>query len=90
MYIGPVPQENYTAELDTIILPTALVNSTTPDEIQEPYSEAVAFYAAYKAKYYEQSYGEAEIFKQEYMRQIQGALTSTFTRRLPTPYSTAY
>lgn len=90
MYIGPVPQENYTAELDTIILPTNLVNSTTPDEIQEPYTEPVAFYACYKAKYYEQSYGEAEIFKQEYMRHVQSTLTSVFTRRLPTPYSTAY
>lgn len=90
IYIGPVPQENYTAEVDTVLLPNPLTSGSEVDEIIAPYTEPVAFYACYKAKYYEQSFGEAEIFKQEYARHIQGTLTSVFTRRLPTPYSTAY
>lgn len=90
IYIGPVPQENYTAEVDTVLLPNPLTTGSQVDEIIAPYTEPVAFYACYKAKYYEQSFGEAEIFKQEYARHIQGTLTSVFTRRLPTPYSTAY
>lgn len=90
IYVGPVPQENYTVEVDTVLLPNPLTTGSEVDEIIEPYSEPVAFYACYKAKYYEQSFGEAEIFKQEYARHIQGTLTSVFTRRLPTPYSTAY
>jgi len=47
----------------------------------------VQYYAAYKAKFYEQSYGEAEIFKQEYNKHILNVLNSTFTRRIPDPYS---
>ncbi len=90
IYVGPVPQEDYTVEVDTVLLPNPLTTGSEVDEIIEPYSEPVAFYACYKAKYYEQSFGEAEIFKQEYARHIQGTLTSVFTRRLPTPYSTAY
>ncbi len=55
--------------------------------ILEPYTSPVAFYAAYKAKYKEQSYGEAEIFNAEYKKQLLAAINSSFTRRLPTPYS---
>ncbi|MEI6357160.1 MAG: hypothetical protein WCP53_08655, partial [Verrucomicrobiota bacterium] len=57
------------------------------DNIKEPYTNPVSFYAAYLAKYKEQSYGEAEIFKQQYEKQVQSVLVSTFTRRMPTPYS---
>lgn len=87
IYISPVPQEAYTIDLDTVILPTDLVNGADIDSINEPFSTPVQFYAAYLAKYKEQSYGEAEIFKQQYEKQIQSVLVSTFTRRMPTPYS---
>ena len=90
IYVSPVPDQVYTIELDTIILPTALVNLTDTDTINSPYTSPVKFYAAYLAKYYEQSYGEAEIYKQEYIKQVQSVLVSTYTRRLPDPYSTPY
>lgn len=89
-YIGPVPDEVYAMELDTVILPVNLTTSNTDDEITVPYTTPVAFYACYKAKYKEQSYGEAEIFKQEYLKQAQSVLASTYTRRMPNPYSTPY
>ena len=90
IYIGPVPDQAYVVEIDSTILPTALsLNaSTVNDQIQDPYTTPVAFYAAYKAKYKEQSYGEAEIYKQEYAKQIQAVLNSVYTRRIPDPYST--
>jgi hypothetical protein len=90
IYIGPVPDQAYVVEIDSTILPTAL-NLNTPnvnDQIQDPYTTPVAFYAAYKAKYKEQSYGEAEIYKQEYAKQVQAVLNSVYTRRIPDPYST--
>jgi len=90
MYVGPVPQETYTAEVDTVILPTPLTAGTDVDEILDPYTDPVAYHACYKAKYKEQSFGEAEIFKQEYLNHVKDVLTSVFTRRMPTPYSTAY
>jgi hypothetical protein len=89
LYLGPVPDQSYAAEIDTVILPTALSlnNPSQVDSIVDPYSTPVAFYAAYKAKYKEQSYGEAEIYKQEYAKHVQAVLNSTYTRRIPDPYS---
>jgi len=88
-YIAPVPDQSYYIELDTVILPSPLSLSTptATDSILDPYSTAVQYYAAYKAKFYEQSYGEAEIFKQEYNKHVLNILNSTYTRRIPNPYS---
>jgi len=90
IYIGPVPDQAYVVEIDSTILPTSLSLSSPDvnDQIQDPYTTPVAFYAAYKAKYKEQSYGEAEIYKQEYNKQVQAVLNSVYTRRIPDPYST--
>jgi hypothetical protein len=90
IYVGPVPDQAYVVEIDSTILPTALSLNTpnANDQIQDPYTSPVAFYAAYKAKYKEQSYGEAEIYKQEYAKQVQAVLNSVYTRRIPDPYST--
>lgn len=89
-YIGPVPDQVYSMELDTVIMPTNLVSTSDVDQIPDPWTTPVAFYACYKAKYKEQSYGEAEIFKQEYQRQAQSVLATTYTRRMPSPYSSPY
>jgi hypothetical protein len=90
IYLGPVPDQAYELEIDTVVLPTQLLSDSTPEDIIAPYTEPVAWYAAYKAKYKEQSFGEAEIFKQQYQQQVASTLTSTFTRRLPSPYSYTY
>ena len=90
IYIGPVPDQAYVVEIDSTILPTplSLATSNAVDPIQDPYTTPVAFYAAYKAKYKEQSYGEAELYKQEYTKHVQAVLNSVYTRRIPDPYST--
>lgn len=88
IFISPVPDQVYQLEIDTTVLPTPLVAGTDQDTINDPYTSPVAFYAAYKAKYKEQSFGEAEIFKQEYIKQAQAVLNSVFTRRIPDPYTT--
>jgi len=90
IYVGPIPDQAYVAELDTVILPTTMVNLNDTDTINEPYDTVVQFYAAHLAKYYEQSFGEAEIYLQQYKQKAQSVLTSTFTRRIPDPYSTPF
>jgi len=89
IYIGPVPDQIYQVEIDCVLLPNALSlsTSTVQDSINDPYSSAVKFYAAYLAKYYEQSFGEAEIYKQEYTKQITSIINTIYTRRIPTIYS---
>jgi hypothetical protein len=92
IYIAPVPDQSYYMEIDTVIMPTPLTTAapSTVDTIVSPYTSPVAFYAAYKAKYKEQSYGEAEIYKQEYMKHVNAVQNSVFTRRIPDPYSSPY
>jgi hypothetical protein len=89
IYIGPVPDQIYQVEIDCVLLPNplSLSTSTAVDSINDPYSVAVKFYAAYLAKYYEQSFGEAEIYKQEYTKQISSIINTIYTRRIPTIYS---
>lgn len=89
IYIGPVPDQAYQIEVDCVVLPLALSLSTpnVTDTINDPYSKPVKYYAAYTAKYYEQSFGEAEIYKQEYNKHLAAVLNSTFTRRIPSVYS---
>ena len=88
--ISPVPDQQYLIEVDTTLLPTEMIDPGDTDTIIVPYSNLVQFYAAYMAKYYEQSYGESEIFKQEYIKQAQSVLNTTFTRRIPDPYATPW
>ena len=92
IYIAPIPDQSYYMEIDTVVMPTPLTTAapSTVDTIVSPYTSPVAFYAAYKAKYKEQSYGEAEIYKQEYMKQVNSVQNSVFTRRIPDPYSSPY
>jgi hypothetical protein len=87
IYISPIPDQVYTLEIDSTILPTPLVNLSDVDlQLNDPYTRPVAYYACYKAKYKEQSYGEAEIFAQQYNKQVEAAQATTFTRRMPNPY----
>jgi hypothetical protein len=90
IFISPVPDQVYTIEIDTIVLPEPLVNLYDVDTINDPFTTPVKFYAAYLAKYYEQSYGESEIYKQEYIKHIQSVLVAINTRRMPNPYSVTY
>jgi len=90
IYFGPVPDQNYVCEFDTVILPNDLQSDSTVEQLQDPYTVPVAYYAAHKAKFKEQSFGESEIFKQQYENQVRNVLSTVFTRRLPTPYSVPY
>jgi len=89
-YLGPTPDQEYTMELDFVVEPQPLVNNTDVDEIPDIWTQPVAYYASHTAKFKEQSYGEAEIFKQQYIKNAQNLVSTTFTRRLPTAYSQAY
>lgn len=90
IYISPVPDQAYTIELDTTVLPVPLVSGSDTDTIIDPYTTPVAYYAAYTAKFKEQSYGESEIYYQQYVNKVRSVLNTTFTRRLPDPYSNPF
>lgn len=86
IYIGPVPNQTYTSYWDVAYLPTALVDDSTVDELAFPFSDPVAYYAAYVAKFKEQAYGEAAIFEEQYKMKAVWAINASFTRVSPNPY----
>jgi hypothetical protein len=85
-YIGPVPDQTYPIELDTVILPTPLVNLTDVDTIPDNYISPVPYYAAHQAKFMEQAYGESEIFRNQYLQKMQNVIATSYQRRIFSPY----
>ena len=53
-YLGPVPDQVYTIELDTVIEPLPLVAASDPDTIPDIWTSPVAYYASHTAKFKEQ------------------------------------
>jgi len=87
IYVGPIPDQTYAAEVDTVVMPPTLVNLTDVETINYPFTPPVAFYAAYKAKLKEQSYKESEVFLQMYQSKVQESLRAQTMRRIPNVYS---
>jgi hypothetical protein len=86
-YVGPIPDQFYQAEIDSVVLPTQLINLTDVDILNQPYSFPVAYYAAHKAKIKEQSFQESAAFKEMYTNRVKDALRAAYTRRIPNAYS---
>lgn len=86
IYIGPVPNQNYDSYWDILYIPADLVDNSSTDELAYPYDDPVPYYAAYTAKYRQQSYGEAALYEQQYRQKAAWAISSTFTRVLPNVY----
>lgn len=84
--VAPVPNQTYTSDWDTAIVPDVMTDNTTPEQIPIPFQECVPFYAAYYAKQYEQSFGEADRFMQQYIFQKQKALRQSQRRVIRNPY----
>ena len=90
-YLGPSPDQVYTIEVDSVVQPDDLVSLSDVDvDIVQPFQQPVPFFAAHLAKYYEQSYGESEIFKGEYQKLVGNVLSTQFTRRIPNAYASGY
>jgi hypothetical protein len=89
VYIGPMPDQSYATDWELAINPNALPfpDVGAVDQIPVPYQEAVQYYAAYKAKFKEQSLGEADVFLKHYVRTLNWCHRSWMTRQVQNPYS---
>lgn len=85
-YLGPIPDQFYVSEWDTIMNPPTLVNLTDVSVVGYPYSECIPYYAAHTAKFQEQSYAEADRFLQYYTQKMKYAQRSVMARMLPSVY----
>jgi hypothetical protein len=85
-YIGPSPSQNFVCEVDTVIQPNTLVDDTTVEQINYPYTTPVAYYACSIAKEKEQAYDEGDRLKIAYKQKVMEALQASMTRRIPNAY----
>lgn len=87
-FVGPVPDQTYTTEFDTVILPLPLEDDADIEVyLKYPYTSPVAYYACWRAKQKQQAFGDSEIFMSSYTREILKAQASTQMRRIPNPYN---
>lgn len=87
VYLGPMPDQTYPAEVDSVILPTDLSGATV-DPIPLVSQGPIKYYAAHLAKFNSQSFGEAEIFLEQYNKKLQDVV-GAYTRRIPNIYEDA-
>jgi hypothetical protein len=64
--VNPTPQSDLLLTLDTVCLPTILIDDSTPEAIPEPYTECVPFWAAWYAYMMAQQKEEAESMMSRY------------------------
>jgi len=88
VYLAPVPNQAYVTDWDVAINPNPLASDSDPEQIPPPFQEPIQYWAAYKAKFKEQSLGETQMFEAQY-RKILLMCAKGFQRRIiPDPYST--
>ena len=88
-YLFRIPDQNYVLEIDAMVLPTPLVNTTDVDtQVIPPVNELVQYQAAYKALLKAQNFDQASYYDQKYeKRALQMGLTRYAPRR-PNIYQT--
>ena len=67
-YLGPTPDQAYPIDIICSMRPPPLVNDSTVEPMPQPFTDLIQWWAAYKAKFREQSFAEAEMFKAEYLK----------------------
>lgn len=85
-FIGPVPDQYFLSEWDTVLVPPELMNLTDVSVVAYPYTDPVPFYAAHIAKLNEQSYDESERFLQLYTQKMRYAQKAAMMRMMRSAY----
>lgn len=86
VYVGPQPDSSYQSDWDLALIPPALTSDSTPEPIPEPFTTPIKYYAAYLAKFREQSIGESELFGKMYTAKMRQEVVSFMGRVIPDPY----
>lgn len=84
-YVALIPDQMYAVEIDSVVSPADLSGSTA-DPITASYQTPIKYYAAYRAKFFDQSYGESAMFHKMYEESVVRTINQVFTRRIPNIY----
>lgn len=85
--VHPIPDTNYTADLDMVCYPSDLNTDTDFEAIPYPWTDAVPFFAAYFAYFSLQRQKEADAMLQQYKNFIDRARGMSTPAVLPHLYS---
>jgi hypothetical protein len=85
-YIFQIPSGSFQADIDAVVLPNALVDDTTVEQLQYPYTDLVQYYAAYLAKYKQQQFDDSARFLTIYDELMRRGTAARYQRRIPSPY----
>lgn len=66
LYIDPLPDTDYSLNLDCVCYPIPLVDDTTVEAIPYPWTDCVPFFACYYAYMSAQRQGDADLFYKRY------------------------
>jgi hypothetical protein len=86
-YVGPPPDSNYVAEIDTSIIPNDLVSDNTVEQIPPMWSPCVPYYAAFLAKEYQQMWQESAKFEDDYQRRLIRVQRAVYPRGIGNIYT---
>lgn len=84
-YVALIPDQTYGVEIDSVVSPADLTGAAV-DPISVSYQTPIKYYAAYRAKYFDQSYGESAMFHKAYEEGVVRTINQVFTRRIPNIY----
>lgn len=87
IYLWQIPSTAQAMDWDCVCLPIDLVDDTTVDAIPQPFSEAVAYYAARLCYLNAQRYSDADLMKEEYKMRATDARTATSGPMVPDWYN---
>ena len=85
-YIFQIPSQSYQTDIDAVVLPNALIDDTTAEQLTYPYTDLVQYYAAYLAKYKQQQMDESARFLSIYDELMCRGTAARYQRRIPSPY----
>ena len=89
IYFAPAPTINYPTEWDTAVLPADLpvATPTTVESMVYPFTEPVAYYAAYQAKINYGEHQEAERFRTMFERSVMETTQKMLAMHTPDQYA---
>lgn len=85
-YVFYIPNQSYQCDIDAIVMPNALEDDTTAEQLSYPATDLIPYYAAYLAKYNQQAFDESARFLSIYDELLKRGQSAKYQRRLPNPY----
>lgn len=85
-YLGPTPDQVYSIDINCSVIPPPLTSDATAEPMPEPFTHLIKYWACYLAKFKEQSYKEAEMFKAEYIAERRNVATVWMSGVVPSLY----